>query len=127
MTRFGKKDAVTPKVREEVLRRDGWRCVAPVLAQMVGIDEREIDPCLTTYGHPMQRVGHAYRVDELQIDHVRDEPGGRRISKPRWLQALCPHHHLDGFATRKDIRQAARRRLAEIYEEDEDGRPIAID
>jgi hypothetical protein len=115
-----RKDPVTTAVRETVLARDGYRCVWPELAQMCGL---VLDGCKTKFGHPMQGE-FGYRADELQIDHVRDEPGGPRQSVERWLQALCPHHHLDGFATRKDARNAARVRLMKLYGEEPDQQEV---
>jgi len=38
----------------------------------------------------------------LTRQHVRDEPGQRRITDRWHLLILCAHHHLDGWATSKD-------------------------
>lgn len=113
MIRHPKKDPVTFAVAQEVLARDHYKCVGPELAAMAGLIPQ---PCKTRFGEPMAGP-FGYRVDELQIDHVRDEPGGPRISVPRWLQAGCPKCHLDGFLGSKDIRAAARERLAKLYGE----------
>lgn len=111
-----KKDPVLPEVAEAVLKRDGCRCVGPELARIAGVDFP--GPCRSRFGRDMDRPGFDYDVGALQLDHVREEIGGKRRSEERWLQALCPRCHLDGFATRKDIRAAARQRLADIYGEE---------
>jgi hypothetical protein len=64
--------------------------------------------------------GAGYLIMALQLDHVRPEPGGPRRSLERWMQAVCPHCHLEGFIGRKDIRAAARLRLDRIYGEEPD-------
>ena len=116
MKRHPKKDPVTPEDRLAVLIRDGYRCVGPALALRAGVEHP--GPCRNVFGADMESA-YGYRIADLQIDHVRDTPGGMRISDPRWLQALCPRCHLDGFATRKDIRAAARERLARLYDGEE--------
>lgn len=71
---------VTPDERVEyahVLARDGG-CVAP-----------RLDPTLDPCAGPLTR------------QHVKDGPGGRRITDRRHLVILCAHHHLDGWATSK--------------------------
>jgi 5-methylcytosine-specific restriction endonuclease McrA len=118
LKRHPKKDPITPELRATVIRRDGERCVGPILARIAGVEFP--GPCRSKFGADMEgRFG--YLVDELQIDHVTTDDGPRRQTVERWLQALCPRCHLDGFATRKDIREAARVRLAQLYgDEDPD-------
>jgi hypothetical protein len=117
MKRNPKKDPVTSEVRAEVIKRDHFRCVGPVLAGLAGVDLPE--PCRNTWGAEMDR-GTFYLFNDLQIDHVRSEPGGPRQSTPRWLQAVCPSCHLGGFIGSKPIRAAARLRLSNIYGEEPD-------
>jgi len=117
MKRHPKKDPVPPEVREAVLKRDKFRCVGPELATLAGVPFP--GPCRNVFGKDMEQP-YGYLIEDLQIDHVRDEPGGPRRSVERWLQALCPRCHLDGFATSKEIRAAARLRLETIYGEESD-------
>lgn len=105
----------TPEVREAVLARDGRRCVAPAIAKELG---EGIDLCLTKWGQPMTLPNGYYREDELQVDRVRDEPGAPPVYRLEGAQALCPHHHLDGWATKKEHRAAARERLARLHAEE---------
>ena len=69
---------MTPELRESVLERDGWACVAPRLGAS--------DPC----------------SGRLTLDHVKDQPrmGVRAPSDAAHLVALCSGHHIDtGWAT----------------------------
>ena len=72
-------DAVTPELREAVLRRDGG-CVASRFG-------------LYPYAGPCD--------GRLTLDHVKDQPrmGKRAPSDAAHLVTLCWHHHLDGWAT----------------------------
>ncbi len=109
------RDPVTPEVRREVLNRDAYVCAARAL-------DPTSDACRDRWGST-----HPLRVRaELQLDHVRDEPGGHRApSDPAHLVTVCPHHHLNGWATshrpllREYLARAdkawARHLLAELY------------
>ncbi len=90
-------DAVTPELREEVFRLDGYRCVARIVAPQIG---ERLDPCQNRWGAVMVASGRL-PVSALTLDHVKDEPmmGKRAPSDERHLVSLCWHHHLDGWAT----------------------------
>ena len=93
MKRRAHRDPVTPELRDAVLARDGWRCVAPSLGAR--------DLCRTAFGDPMEYAGE-YRVAHLELDHVKDQPrmGVRAESDLGHLVALCPWHHREsGWAT----------------------------
>jgi len=48
----------------------------------------------------------------LTRQHVRPQPGGRRVTRPNTVLMLCWHHHLDGWATSKAAMQLQRTYLA---------------
>jgi len=85
------RDPVTSEVRQSVLYRDGWKCVAPILGAT--------DLC----------------AGRLTLDHVKDQPmiGRRAPSDEQHLVTLCWHHHLDGWATshRPELRSYLRRTI----------------
>ena len=88
MKRHATKDPVTPQVYAEVIARDlriAGGCVAPHLDPMAG-------ECHDRWGNLVR----PYAVEALTLDHVREEPGGRRRSEPRWLVAACSGHHVFG-------------------------------
>ena len=71
---------VTPEeqaIYDAVMVRDGG-CVAPDL-------DPGIDPC----------------QGRMTRQHVKDGPGGRRITDMDHVLILCQHHHLDGWGTSK--------------------------
>lgn len=80
---------MTPALRLRVLSRDGW-CVAPALDPASG-------PCKDTWGDPERGAVWI----SLTLDHVRDHAmmGKRPPSDEAHLVTLCPHHHLNGWAT----------------------------
>jgi hypothetical protein len=102
-----KKDPVTSDTALRVLARDGYRCVAPLLALRAQVEL--VGDCANEWGDEPKAA-------DLEIDHVKDTAGGIRQSVERWLQTGCPRHHrLNNFLERADIREAARARLAELY------------
>ena len=52
----------------------------------------------------------------LTRQHVKDGPGGPRITSYRTVLMLCWHHHLDGWATSKDALALQREYLRELPE-----------
>ena len=82
---------ITPAMRETVLRRDGYRCIAP---QLDGRDGW----CRDAWGNPITHwsgrdPGPAY----LQMSHTKSE-GELSMSKKassdsEHLVSLCPFHH----------------------------------
>jgi hypothetical protein len=91
-----RRDVVTLAVREEVLARDGWRCVAPTLDPSAG-------NCMTDFGDMMEYPG-GYNVTHLELHHVKDQPmmGKRAESDADHLVTLCPwHHKYSGWGTSK--------------------------
>lgn len=91
-----RRDLVTLAVREEVLARDGWRCVAAQLDPTAG-------NCMTEYGDRMEYPG-GYNVTHLELHHVKDQPrmGVRAESDADHLVTLCPwHHKYSGWGTSK--------------------------
>lgn len=78
-------------MREAVLRRDGYRCVAPQVDRQAGWCRDAFGNVITRWRH--QDPGPVY----LQVNHVK-EPGelmmGKKTSATMsHLVALCPHHH----------------------------------
>lgn len=99
------KDPVTPELREAVLRRDGYQCIAPRIACR--------DP-----NHVYGPNGLCGDVDQCSgratLDHVKDQPrmGKRAPSDIDHLVTLCEWHHLrSGWATahRPELRAYLRR------------------
>lgn len=68
-------------------------CVAPRL-------DPTVDPC----------------DGRLTRQHVKDGPGGARITSYRTVLMLCWHHHLDGWATSKPALALQRAYLASVPE-----------
>lgn len=105
---MGHADPVTPELREEILRLDGYRCVARLIARERGWP---LDPCQNRWGARIFTSGR-YPPSALTLDHVGDTMGekkgmsiaGARLGKRapsdvKHLATLCWHHHLDGWAT----------------------------
>ena len=71
-------------VRRQVLKRDHFRCLAPVL-------DRDSGQCRDRFGRPTWEVP----VEELELDHVRPEAmiGKEPPSEPQFLVTLCGWHH----------------------------------
>jgi hypothetical protein len=87
-------DGVTPALRQEVLERDGFRCVAPRIAGVAaGYCRNRWNDTVITSGR--------YPEFALTLDHVKDQPrmGKRAPSDRKHLVTLCWHHHLNGWAT----------------------------
>lgn len=94
MGRKARRDVVTLEVRQAVLGRDGYRCMAPEL-------DRVAAGCRDNYGNDMAYPG-GYHVARLELHHVKDQPrmGVRAESDPDHLITLCPwHHKFSGWAT----------------------------
>ena len=82
------RDPVTPALRRSVLKRDGG-CVAAAITD---------DLCHDQWG----TVIPWNALDRMTLDHVQS--GGGRMGKRApsdadHLVTLCPHHHLNGWAT----------------------------
>lgn len=108
MRRRPHKDPVTPAVRQEVLTRDGWRCIAP------RIDRNQIGPC----------------SGELTLDHVKSRPrfGVRAESDPQHLVTVCDGHSERGAragyqwnTSSRDLERAWLRRFYPDPDEQEAG------
>jgi hypothetical protein len=78
-------DPVTPEMRERVLERDEYRCVAPLLGAS--------SACANRWGDE--------GIDDLTLDHIREFAmmGKRAPSDEKHMVTLCYHHHLHGWAT----------------------------
>lgn len=77
------------ELRRAVIYRDGG-CVAQLL-------DTKVDPCATVWGDTDRWLVAL----ALQLDRVRDHPAmGKSPAYDLYhCVALCPHHHLDGWAT----------------------------
>jgi hypothetical protein len=107
---------VTPVMREAVLLRDGYRCIAPQLDGLAGW-------CRDTWGNPITRwygrdLGSAY----IQINHVKPEGalamGRKVVATADNLVSLCPFHHTGttaGSNWEAANRWKIRRYLEDIY------------
>lgn len=80
------------QVYDAVMERDRG-CVAPVL-----------DPSIDECSGPLTR------------QHVKDGPGGKRITALNQVLILCAHHHLDGWATSKPALAMQRRYLGLVVD-----------
>jgi hypothetical protein len=70
-------------VRREVLARDNWHCVAPVVSPQAG-------QCHDKFG----RAGYNVPISHLEPDHVGEGRMGKAAkSIPAKLVTLCPGHH----------------------------------
>jgi hypothetical protein len=95
------RDPVTPELREEVMRRDDWRCIAPFIEREWGCCA-DIGRCKSRWGERAEVIEGLYDRSALTLDHVKDEPraGKRAPSDRRHLVTVCAFHHLDsGWAT----------------------------
>jgi hypothetical protein len=74
---------ISSEVRQQVLDRDHFVCVAPVL-------DRDSGPCRDRFGN----IGWEVPVEELELDHVGEMRMGKAApSEPDYLVTLCPWHH----------------------------------
>jgi 5-methylcytosine-specific restriction endonuclease McrA len=76
-----RRDPVTPELRDAVLQRDDYRCVARRACDCLALGDCD---------------------GRLTLDHVKDQPrmGKRAPSDMAHLVTLCWHHHLgSGWAT----------------------------
>lgn len=111
-----KSSIIPAHVRESVLRRDGYRCVAPQLDGQAGW-------CRDAWGNPITHwtgrdPGPAY----LQMSHTKPEGelgmGKKARSVPENLISLCPWHHTGtaaGSNWEARCRARIRRYLEDIY------------
>jgi len=76
--------AIPGPVRREVLERDGYECVAPLI-------DRKAGKCHDRWGRSRDYIP----INDLELDHVRVEPmmGKTADSTPEFLVTLCPGHH----------------------------------
>ncbi len=105
---------VPPQVRETVLRRDGYRCVAPQIDGRAGW-------CRDIFGNPITHwagrdPGPAY----LQMSHVKDRAelamAKKAESDEYHLVALCPMHHT-GTASGSNWEAVHRERIRHYLED----------
>lgn len=109
---------VTSELREEVFARDGYRCLAPVIAERYDLSAPK--PCAGRFGRPAVLMitvnGPVYDRRALTYEHVREHAamGGRKPPPdPRWALTLCWHHNVDGWA--QSNKRHERAYLAEMY------------
>jgi hypothetical protein len=77
-------NAIPESVRREVLFRDGFGCVAPV------VDQFGCGQCHDRYG----RSGFKVPTAHLELDHVGEMRTGKAAKTiPSKLVTLCPGHH----------------------------------
>lgn len=87
----GVTSTISPKVRDAVLRRDGYRCVAPQIDGMAGW-------CRDVWNHPITSWPAYDRGPQyVQMSHTKGQ-GELSMSKkatptPSHLVTLCPWHH----------------------------------
>lgn len=75
---------ISPAVRREVLARDDWHCVAPI------VDPDGAGQCHDRYGRP----GFNVPIAHLECDHVGEMRMGKAAkSIAAKLVLLCPGHH----------------------------------
>jgi hypothetical protein len=107
---------IPPATREAVLRRDGYRCLAPQLDGRAGW-------CRDAWGFPITRWrGHDMGPAYVQMSHTKDEGelvmGQKAPTDPRHLISLCPFHHTGtkvGSNWEAANRWKIRRHLEDIY------------
>lgn len=90
------------KLRRIVISRDGG-CVAPKLDPGAGPCRRTVD------GEIVSARDDRY----LELDHVREEPGGQLPTDAAHLVAACQYHHRGGWSTSN--RAPIRTYLATLY------------
>jgi len=88
-------------IRREVLERDGYECVAPLIDPKAG-------KCHDLWGRGRDYIP----INDLQLDHVRVEPmmGKTAPSTPEFLVTLCPGHHV-GAGHKRGVIWATRNRV----------------
>jgi hypothetical protein len=107
---------ITPAMRETVLRRDGYRCIAPQLDGRAGW-------CRDTWGSPITHwTGRDPGSNYLQVNHVKPEGelsmGKKVAATANNLVSLCPFHHTGttaGSNWEAANRWKIRRHLTGIY------------
>ena len=103
-----RRDPVTPELREAVLSRDNYQCVAGRMEFTEAWLSPEVDRALLFTGNayiPLPACS-----GPLTLDHVKSEPrmGVRAPSDMEHLVTLCAFHHLEsGWATshRPELRE----------------------
>ena len=106
--------AIPPEVREFVLRRDEYRCVAPMLDGRAGW-------CRDIWGNQITHWrNHDPGPQYLQLNHVKDEGelgmGIKAPTDPDHLVSLCPFHHT-GTSAWSNWEAVNRRKLRRYLEE----------
>jgi len=111
-------EKVTPEDRQMVLERDGYRCVAPMLA--VKYDLPTPDACRDRWGRLaiayITADGPVYRPEALTYEHVRltAAMGGRKPAPSlRTSLTACDHHNVNGWCQAN--KRYERQYLAELY------------
>jgi hypothetical protein len=100
--RRGHRDPVTTELRAEVFERDGFRCVASLLALRHG---EPIDECRGQYGQRAMLGTYdgasLYDLSALTFEHVHMQPmtGRRAPSDKEHGLTLCWHHNVNGWAS----------------------------
>lgn len=109
---------IPSRIREAVLRRDGYRCIAPSLDGHAGM-------CRDAFGNPYP-TARVFTRDPgplyLQMSHVKDQgelaTGQKAPSDPQHLVTLCPFHHTGtsaGSNWEAVNRNKIRKFLTELY------------
>lgn len=109
---------IPPAVRAEVLRRDGYRCIAPQLDPKAG-------GCRDAFGNVITKT---FRGDPgpkfLQMSHTKDEGelsmSMKAPTDPQHLVTLCPFHHTGtkaGSNWEAVNRDGIRRHLSQLYDQ----------
>ncbi len=114
-----KRDPVTSELRNAVFERDGFRCLAPILAAQ---HDQPIDDCKGQYG---QRAflgafdgTPLYDLSALTYEHVTEYAamGGKRApARIERALTLCWHHNTQGWA--QSHKRWEREYLRELYAE----------
>jgi len=107
---------ITPAMREIVLRRDGYRCIAPQLDGLAGW-------CRDRFNYPITHwSGRDPGRNYLQVNHVKPEGelsmGKKTAAVAQNLVSLCPFHHTGttaGSNWEAANRWKIRRYLDDIY------------
>lgn len=88
LRRKPKADPVTPQVAAEVFERD-LRIAGGCVPRYLGAP----GDCRDRWGN----VVFPHAREALTLNHVREHEGGMRRSVPRWLNAGCWFHNVQGW------------------------------